>query len=77
MRPKRSLPPFLPLEYQCDEHGRRVHLQRIDQLVVRPVGNLDGKGNGVRDVCPVLVGEGGRKVGGKGDLELSLGGKEG
>jgi len=80
MRPTRSLPPFLLLsphpEYRCDEHGRGVHLKREGQLVVGPVGNVHEEGDAVRDVGPMLVGEAGRKVGGKGDLKLSWGGRK-
>lgn len=49
-----------------------MHLQGKGQLVVGPVGDVDEEDDGVRDMGPMIVGEGGRKVGGKGDLELSL-----
>ena len=74
-----SLPPSLlsslPSKYRCDEHGRGVHPQGVDQFVVGPVGNVDEEGQGVRDVSPVPVGEGRREEGGESDLDLLFGGE--
>ena len=65
--------PSLPSEYRRDEHGRGMHPQGIDQLVVGPVGDVDEEGEGMGDVGPIPVGEGGGEEGGEGDLKLWVG----